>query len=59
MAGDLVALVELGSNAVRLLVARVGPGVGVGVLEEKQVQTQLGASQPGALATTTNRPAVR
>ena len=49
MAGDLVALVELGSNAVRLLVARLGPGVGFEVLEEKRVQTRLGSGRPGTL----------
>ena len=49
MAGDLVALVELGSNAVRLLVARLGPGVGFEVLEEKRVQTRLGSGRLGVL----------
>jgi exopolyphosphatase / guanosine-5'-triphosphate,3'-diphosphate pyrophosphatase len=49
VAGDLVALVELGSNAVRLLVARLGPGVGFEVLEEKRVQTRLGSGRPGVL----------
>src|SRR5262245_19721092 len=49
VAGDLVALVELGSNAVRLLVARLGPGVGFEVLEEKRVQTRLGSGRPGIL----------
>ncbi len=49
MAGDVVALVELGSNAVRLLVARLGPGIGFEVLEEERVQTRLGSGQPGTL----------
>ena len=40
---------ELGSNAVRLLVARLGPGVGFEVLEEKRVQTRLGSGRPGVL----------
>jgi exopolyphosphatase / guanosine-5'-triphosphate,3'-diphosphate pyrophosphatase len=51
VAGDIVALVELGSNAVRLLVARMGPGVGFEVLEEKRVQTRLGSGRPGVLRT--------
>ena len=49
MAGDVVALVELGSNAVRLLVARLGPGIGFEVLEEKRVQTRLGGGRYGVL----------
>jgi exopolyphosphatase / guanosine-5'-triphosphate,3'-diphosphate pyrophosphatase len=49
VAGDVVALVELGSNAVRLLVARLGPGIGFEVLEEKRVQTRLGSGRPGVL----------
>jgi exopolyphosphatase/guanosine-5'-triphosphate,3'-diphosphate pyrophosphatase len=49
VAADLVALVELGSNAVRLLVARLGPGIGFEVLEEERVQTRLGSGPPGTL----------
>jgi len=49
VAGDVVALVELGSNAVRLLVARLGPGIGFEVLEEKRVQTRLGSGRYGVL----------
>ena len=51
MASDVVALVELGSNAVRLLVARLGPGMGFEVLEEERVQTRLGSGRHGALPT--------
>lgn len=51
MANDIVALVELGSNAVRLLLARLGPGIGFEVLEEKRVQTRLGSGTPGVLKT--------
>jgi exopolyphosphatase/guanosine-5'-triphosphate,3'-diphosphate pyrophosphatase len=51
---DLVALLDLGSNAARLLLARVEPGVGYRVLQEKRVQTRLGAGRPGRLP----RPAV-
>jgi exopolyphosphatase/guanosine-5'-triphosphate,3'-diphosphate pyrophosphatase len=51
---DLVALLDLGSNATRLLLARVRPGIGYRVLQEKRVQTRLGAGRPGRLA----RPAV-
>jgi exopolyphosphatase/guanosine-5'-triphosphate,3'-diphosphate pyrophosphatase len=49
VAADVVALVELGSNAVRLLVARLGPGIGFEVLEEERVQTRLGSGRPGTL----------
>jgi exopolyphosphatase/guanosine-5'-triphosphate,3'-diphosphate pyrophosphatase len=49
MASDVVALVELGSNAVRLLVARLGPGLGFEVIEEERVQTRLGSGRRGAL----------
>ena len=42
-------MVELGSNAVRCLLARVKPGVGFRVLEEVRAQTRLGAGPPGRL----------
>lgn len=44
-----VALVELGSNAVRLVLARIAPGVDFEVLEEERVQTRLGSGRPGTL----------
>lgn len=46
---DLVALVELGSNATRCLLARVTPGVGFQVIDEERVQTRLGGGVPGTL----------
>jgi exopolyphosphatase/guanosine-5'-triphosphate,3'-diphosphate pyrophosphatase len=45
-----VAVVELGSNAIRCLLARIKPGVGFRVLDEERVQTRLGAGPPGRLA---------
>lgn len=51
---DLVALLDLGSNAARFLLARISPRVGYRVLEEQRVQTRLGAGRPGRLP----RPAV-
>ena len=51
---DLVALLDLGSNAARFLLVRVTPRVGYRVLEEERVQTRLGAGSPGRLS----RPAV-
>src|SRR5262245_13240981 len=46
---ELVALLELGSNATRCLLARITPGVGFRVLTEEGVHTRLGAGPPGAL----------
>ncbi len=47
---EFLALVELGSNAVRCLVASILPGVGFQVLQEKRVQTRLSAGRPGVLS---------
>jgi exopolyphosphatase / guanosine-5'-triphosphate,3'-diphosphate pyrophosphatase len=44
-----VALVELGSNAVRLILARIRPGERFDVLREERRQTRLGAGRPGTL----------
>ena len=44
-----VALVELGSNAVRLILARIRPRDRFDVLREERVQTRLGAGRPGTL----------
>ena len=46
---ELVALLDLGSNAARFLLARLTPGVGFRVLHEERVQTRLGAGRPGRL----------
>lgn len=46
---ELLAVLELGSNATRCLLARVTPGVGFRVLDEKRVQTRLGGGPPGVL----------
>ena len=45
----LVAIVDLGSTAVRFLLARVTPGVGYRVLAEERVPTRLGGGVAGAL----------
>jgi exopolyphosphatase/guanosine-5'-triphosphate,3'-diphosphate pyrophosphatase len=44
-----IALVELGSNAVRLILARIRPRDRFDVLREERVQTRLGAGRPGTL----------
>ena len=44
-----VALVELGSNAVRLILARIRPGERFDVMREERRQTRLGAGRPGTL----------
>jgi exopolyphosphatase/guanosine-5'-triphosphate,3'-diphosphate pyrophosphatase len=49
---EFLALVELGSNAVRCLVASILPGVGFQILQERRVQTRLSAGRPGVLAPT-------
>jgi exopolyphosphatase/guanosine-5'-triphosphate,3'-diphosphate pyrophosphatase len=46
---ELVALLDLGSNAARFLLARISVGVGFRVLREERVQTRLGGGLPGTL----------
>jgi len=46
---ELVALLDLGSNACRFVLARVIAGTGFRVLREERVQTRLGGGRPGAL----------
>jgi exopolyphosphatase/guanosine-5'-triphosphate,3'-diphosphate pyrophosphatase len=46
---ELVAVVDLGSTAVRLLLARIVPGAGYRVLAEERVPTRLGGGAPGRL----------
>src|SRR5258708_8350793 len=47
--GELVAVVDLGSTAVRLLVAGAPPDTGYRVLAEERVPTRLGGGAPGTL----------
>lgn len=47
--GELVAVVDLGSNAVRFLLAKVKPDKGYRVLVEERVPTRLGRGVPGTL----------
>src|SRR6266850_153767 len=46
---ELVALMDLGSNAARFLLASLHPGAGFRILEEQRVQTRLGSSRSGLL----------
>ncbi len=46
---ELVAVVDLGSNAARFLLARIHPGAGYRVLFKERVQTRLGDGPPGKL----------
>jgi len=46
---ELVAVIDLGSTAVRLLLARIVPGAGYRVLVEERVPTRLGGGVPGTL----------
>lgn len=47
---QLVAVVDLGSTAVRFLLARITPNVGYQVLVEERVPTRLGGGSPGTLS---------
>lgn len=49
--GELVAVVELGSTAVRFLLARTTPGGAYHVLAQERVQTRLGGGALGTLPT--------
>ena len=44
-----MAVVDLGSNAVRFLLAEVKPNAGYRVLVEERARTRLGAGAPGTL----------
>jgi len=46
---DLVAIVDLGSAAVRFLLAQIRPTSGYRILAQERVQTRLGAGAPGTL----------
>src|SRR5260370_7478612 len=46
---ELAAVVDLGSTAVRLLLARIQPHVGYHVLVEERVSTRLGGGAPDTL----------
>src|SRR5215467_355815 len=46
---ELLALLDLGSNATRFFLARVTPGVGFRILRDERVQTRLGGGRPGTL----------
>lgn len=46
---ELLAVLDLGSNAARFLLARVKPGVGFRVLKKERVQTRLGWGPAGTL----------
>ncbi|MBI3801766.1 MAG: hypothetical protein HY268_32955, partial [Deltaproteobacteria bacterium] len=46
---ELLAFIDLGSNAVRCLLVRVIPRVGFEVLRQERVQTRLGGGQPSML----------
>jgi exopolyphosphatase/guanosine-5'-triphosphate,3'-diphosphate pyrophosphatase len=46
---ELVALIDLGSNAARFLLTRINEGVGFRILKEQRVQTRLGSGEPGRL----------
>src|SRR5262245_9242263 len=47
---ERVAVLDLGSNAVRFVLARVTPGVEFRVIREARVQTRLGGGRRGRLS---------
>lgn len=47
--GETVALLDLGSNAVRFVLARLDPASGVKIILEERVPTRLGAGPDGVL----------
>ncbi|HEU4367237.1 MAG TPA: hypothetical protein VFV05_03295 [Methylomirabilota bacterium] len=47
---ELVAVVDLGSTAVRFLLARITPDTGYRVVAQERVPTRLGGGAPGTLA---------
>jgi exopolyphosphatase/guanosine-5'-triphosphate,3'-diphosphate pyrophosphatase len=49
VASDLVAIVELGSAAVRFLLAQIRPSSGFRILAQERVPTRLGGGAPGTL----------
>jgi exopolyphosphatase / guanosine-5'-triphosphate,3'-diphosphate pyrophosphatase len=46
---ELLALLELGSNATRCLLARIDPGIDFHILHHERIQTRLGDGEPGTL----------
>jgi exopolyphosphatase/guanosine-5'-triphosphate,3'-diphosphate pyrophosphatase len=46
---ERLAVLDLGSNAVRLILARITPGVEFRVLRQERVQTRLGSDRRGRL----------
>jgi exopolyphosphatase / guanosine-5'-triphosphate,3'-diphosphate pyrophosphatase len=46
---DLLAIVDLGSNAVRFIIARIRPSARYRILVEDRVPTRLGSGAPGTL----------
>jgi len=48
---DLVAIVDLGSAAVRFIIARIRPSARYFILVEERVPTRLGSGAPGTLPT--------
>ena len=46
---ELLALLDLGSNAARFVLAQISPGVGYRVLQKERIQTRLGDGHAGEL----------
>jgi exopolyphosphatase/guanosine-5'-triphosphate,3'-diphosphate pyrophosphatase len=47
---EVLAVLDLGSNAARFLLVEIAPGADARILREERVQTRLGAGPPGTLS---------
>lgn len=56
---EVVALLDLGSNALRLVLARIRPGRGFAILEEERVPTRLASGAQGILPDAAVRKTLR
>ena len=55
---ELLALLDIGSNAARFVVVRIYPGQGYRVLRKDRFQTRLGAGRPGVLSRSAMRETI-
>ena len=56
---ELIALLDLGSNAVRMSLVKIRPGRGFTILEDARVQTRLAAGRQGSLPEAAVRKTLR
>ena len=56
---ELIALLDIGSNAARFVLVRIQPGKAFRVLRKDRFQTRLGAGRPGVLSRAAMRETIR